>query len=218
MQLNDEEMAHFMGVARERSVGAGTELVAAQDTTDEVFVILEGMARVAVHSEDGRMIDFADAGPGELVGFIAALDGGPRTASVIAKGPMRIAVCNRRSFLQLLDQRSFADAVMKSLVKQMRGLSERVIEFSTLLVRERLLRELLRRAQAEDQEATDEGESVRLSPAPTHFDLAARISTHREAVSREMSGLSKRGIVKREKGDLVVETGALEDELDSRDL
>lgn len=218
MQLSEAEIASFRKVAHDRTIGAGTELVAAQDTTDEVFVILEGTARVAVHSEDGRMIDFADAGPGEIVGFIAALDGGPRTASVIARGPMRIAVTDRRSFLKLLDERGFADSVIRSLVKQMRGLSERVIEFSTLLVRERLLRELLRRARTEDAEATDEGEAVRLSPAPTHFDLAARISTHREAVSREMSGLSKRGIVKREKGDLVVETGALEEELDGRGI
>jgi CRP/FNR family transcriptional regulator, cyclic AMP receptor protein len=218
MQLQDDEMRLFLEVARERRVAEGTELLAAQDTTDEVFVILQGTARVAVHSEDGRMIDFADTGPGELVGFIAAIDGGPRTASVIAREPMRIAMTDRKRFLALLDDRRFADAVMKSLIEQMRALSERVIEFSTLLVRERLLRELLRRARAEDPETCDEGGAVRLSPAPTHFDLAARISTHREAVSREMSGLAKRGILRREKGDLVVEAEALEIELDGRDV
>jgi CRP/FNR family transcriptional regulator, cyclic AMP receptor protein len=210
MQLSAAELDLFLHVARERKVQEGVELLAAQDTTDEVFVILEGNARVAVHSEDGRLVDFADAGPGELVGFIAAIDGGPRTASVIAREPMRIATVDRRKFLSLLDQRTFADAVMRSLVEQMRSLSERVIEFSTLLVRERLLRELLRRAYA----AAPDGGEVRLSPAPTHFDLSARISTHREAVSREMSGLAKRGTVRRDRGDLVVDTEALEDELD----
>jgi hypothetical protein len=36
-----------------------------------------------------------------------------------------------------------------------------------------------------------------ISPAPTHFDLAARISTHREAVSREMSALAKRKLIEK---------------------
>ena len=67
-------------------------------------------------------------------------------------------------------------------------MTERVYEFSTLVVRKRLIRELLRLAEDNEQR---EG-SASISPAPTHFDLAARISTHREAVSREMSALAKR--------------------------
>ncbi len=66
-------------------------------------------------------------------------------------------------------------------------------EFSTLIVRRRLILELLRRAE----ERNEAGHQARIDPAPTHFELAASISTHREAVSREMSTLAKRGLIER---------------------
>jgi CRP/FNR family transcriptional regulator, cyclic AMP receptor protein len=52
------------------------------------------------------------------------------------------------------------------------------------------VRELLRLANTQGDEAAVE-------PAPTHFELAAMISTHREAVSREMSALAKRGLIEK---------------------
>jgi CRP/FNR family cyclic AMP-dependent transcriptional regulator len=47
------------------------------------------------------------------------------------------------------------------------------------------------------KKAVEDGGKSELNPAPTHSDLAARISTHREAVSRELSRLSKLGVIER---------------------
>jgi CRP-like cAMP-binding protein len=212
MQLSGPERAIFMSIARERRIAEGAELVSAQDMTDEVYLLLEGNARVVFYSGDGRSVDFAEAGPGDLLGFIAAIDGNPRTASVVARSEMRVAVAPARAFSDLLNDRAFADAIMKALILQMRGLSERVIEFSTLLARERLARELLRQTQGQN------GETARLAPAPTHYDLAARISTHREAVSRELSRLAKKGIVQRQNGALLVNRAALEAALERPEI
>ncbi|MCU6313095.1 helix-turn-helix domain-containing protein, partial [Enterobacter cloacae] len=71
---------------------------------------------------------------------------------------------------------------------------------STLVVRKRLILELLRRAE----EIGPVNGQVSVDPAPTHFELAAKISTHREAVSREMSALAKRGLVERRNGRLML--------------
>ena len=46
--------------------------------------------------------------------------------------------------------------------------------------------------------------SAEIHPAPTHLDIANRISTHREAVSREISELSKCGILQRKNGKLII--------------
>jgi hypothetical protein len=79
-------------------------------------------------------------------------------------------------------------------------MTDRVFEFSTLVVRKRLILELLRRAE----EIEPLNGQVSISPAPTHFELAARISTHREAVSREMSVLAKKGLIERRGGRLIL--------------
>jgi len=40
------------------------------------------------------------------------------------------------------------------------------------------------------------GELV-LSPAPTHEEIASRVSTHREAVTRELAWLEAQGVVEK---------------------
>jgi hypothetical protein len=41
-------------------------------------------------------------------------------------------------------------------------------------------------------------------PCPTHTEIAARVSTHREAVTRELTRLARIGLIEREKNALVV--------------
>ncbi|MER9865416.1 helix-turn-helix domain-containing protein, partial [Mesorhizobium sp. M0185] len=86
---------------------------------------------------------------------------------------------------------TFAWMLLEHLSAQLRRMTERVFEYSTLVVRKRLIVELLHRAE---KAALVDGE-VSISPAPTHSELAATMSTHREAVSREMSDrlIEKRG-------------------------
>jgi CRP/FNR family cyclic AMP-dependent transcriptional regulator len=49
-----------------------------------------------------------------------------------------------------------------------------------------------------------EGKGARIAPAPTHTEIAARVSTHREAVTRELTRLARIGLIEREKNALVV--------------
>jgi CRP/FNR family transcriptional regulator, cyclic AMP receptor protein len=80
-----------------------------------------------------------------------------------------------------------------------RALSERVHEFSEK-VEVRICHELLRLAR----EATVGGNAARLRPPPKHAEVASRVNTHREAVSRLLSKLSKLGVVQRVRGELLI--------------
>jgi CRP-like cAMP-binding protein len=93
-----------------------------------------------------------------------------------------------------------AEAVLKGLVRNVRALTKRVYEFSTLAVNNRIHAELLRLASL----APREGKGARLNPAPTHAEIASRISTHREAVTRELNRLARIGIIERKSGTLLV--------------
>ena len=51
-----------------------------------------------------------------------------------------------------------------------------------------------------------------INPSPTHADIAARVSTHREAVTRELAVLEKGGILTRGRGSLeITDVARLED-------
>lgn len=199
--LPDEERRAVDRVMTQRVFADGEALINHEDDDRSVFLLLEGAARVVIYADDGKLIEFHEAGPGEMFGELAAIDGAPRSASVVAKGEVRAGVITQRDFEALLRERpGFAVAMLRHLAGQVRRLLERVTEFSTLLVRQRLIRELMRIAEAH----AGQGDAATILRTPTHFDLAARISTHREAVSREMSVLAKRGLVQRKGRSLTI--------------
>ncbi|MDW6020748.1 Crp/Fnr family transcriptional regulator [Mesorhizobium sp. BAC0120] len=176
-------------------------IIAHGDTGRDVFFLIEGRARVTLFSEDGREIAYRDVEPGDIFGELAGIDGKARSASIVALEQSRAARLPAAAFRDIVRTRpDFAWTLLEHLSAQLRRMTERVFEFSTLVVRQRLIHELLRRAEEHEQG----GEEVEICPAPTHFELAATISTHREAVSREMSTLAKRGLVAKRGNRLVL--------------
>jgi len=94
--LTDKELTHVAQLADEVSVSAGTHLVDEGKFAHEFFIIEEGTAEV-VH--DGKTV--ATLGPGDFFGEIALLATERRTASVIAKTPMRLIVIFGPNFRSL---------------------------------------------------------------------------------------------------------------------
>ncbi len=201
-RLSEEDRAALCSRLTTRRYVSGEMIISASDEGRDVFFVLEGRARVTLVSVEGKSVDFREIVPGDMFGELAAIDGQVRSASVTALEPTLVGRLGHAEFRQLV---AGHDELMWSLLAyfsmQMRTLTTRIFEYSTLLVRERLVRELVRLAGVD---GTAENHAV-ISPAPTHFELAARISTHREAVSREMSTLSKQGLVKKASGALYLE-------------
>ena len=78
----------------------GASVVRQGDAGDTFFVILEGEAKVAGPS--GRVVNRLR--PGEFFGEISLLDGGPRTASVVAETPLKMLSLSRSSLLRLVQR------------------------------------------------------------------------------------------------------------------
>jgi CRP-like cAMP-binding protein len=90
--------------------------------------------------------------------------------------------------------------VLKLLAARVRALDNRVFEYSTLQVGQRICYELLRLAQRDPKNPR----RGILESRPTHAEIAARVSTHREAVSRELKKLEREGHLQRQRGTLVL--------------
>lgn len=171
------------------------------DASDDAFFLITGNARVTIYSVDGRCVSFRDLGPGDMFGEYAAIDSKPRSASVEARDACQVASMRAAEFREILRrQPNVSEALLKNFVTEIRELTARVYEFSTLNVRYRIQAELLRLAYLTPRE----GNSARIFPAPTHANFASRISTHREAVSRELNRLSKIGLIEHQRHALVI--------------
>lgn len=196
---------HIEPHMRIASFKSGQILIGHQDFTTDVFVVLEGTLRVELHSMNGREIILADIGAGDLVGEFAALDGQPRSASVEATSKCTLARIPGALFKSaVLGNHESAEWITTRLVGQIRQLTERVFELNALAVRNRLHCELLRLSL----DAGIEDNSAVISGAPTHVQLANKIGTHREAVTRELQYLQKQGITRQEGRTLTIADAA----------
>lgn len=173
----------------------GQIVIGHQDRTTDAFVVLEGSVRVELHSLSGREIFLAEVGPGGLVGEFAALDDQPRSASVAAIEACVLACIPGPTFrATVTGDPASAEWMARRLVGHIRLLTERVFELNALAVRNRLHCELLRLSL----DAGVAGNQAVIEPAPTHVELANRIGSHREAVTRELQYLQSEGIVVRD--------------------
>lgn len=167
----------------------GRTLLATGTRSPDVLCLLEGVARIVLHSRNGREISVRDLEPGEVFGELSALDGEPRSATVVAVTPVRIAVMARSDFLACLEASPAAALwLARRLGAEVRRLTERVFELSALSATARIHCELLRLARLVAPDTV-------VSPAPTHEELAARVSTTREAVTRELRRLTVLGAI-----------------------
>ena len=169
-----------------------THVLSEQERTTDVFVVLEGSVRVSSYSESGREITFSDIAAGGVFGEFSAVDGLPRSTSVIALSDCKLARMPAARFVALLRaDAGVAYRLIELLVAKARSLSERVFEVSALTLPARLRKELVRLAAA----APAQGRGVVIKPAPTHYEIAARIGSHREAVTRELSRMEQAGLL-----------------------
>ena len=198
--LADSALAKFASTCAWREYQAGAQLLGYQDISTDVFFIVAGKARVVIYSAEGKAVLFHLLEAGSLFGELAAIDGGPRSASIEAVEPSTVASLTASQFKALLQQEpAAAMAVMQNMAAVLRRLSERIHEFSTLVVQNRIQAELLRLAE---RCKAGPGKGALIVPAPSLNDIAHRVSTHREAVSRELSRLSAIGLLHRESGGL----------------
>ena len=194
-------LEQLAAACRWREYDSGEQIVSYDDPSNEVFFLASGRVRAIIYSADGKAVVFTDLKPGAMFGEIAAIDRGPRSATIEAIETCTVASLTASQFeALLLREPTAALATLRHVTQEVRRLSERVLEFSTLVVRNRIQAELLRLAL----DAGVQDGQASLSPGPSLSDLANRVSTHREAVSRELSRLSSIGLLRREGGDLRV--------------
>ena len=187
---------------RWRNYPAGSEMIAFRDSAKDVHFLISGSALVMIRSGAGKDVAFRSATSGSVFGEFAAIDGEPRSASVRLLEPSLVATMPAWDFRSLLaDEPDVAMALLRHLTAELRRLTARIPEFSTLAVSNRIQAELIRLAGgAEPTRAR-----AVIEHAPTHSVIASRVSTHREAVTKELSRLTRLGLINRQGKHLIIE-------------
>jgi CRP-like cAMP-binding protein len=183
-ELNDSELARIAESCSTRTYEKNAQILGDQDSTSDVFFILGGTVRANSISPKGREVIYSELKTGDIFGEFSAIDGRPRSSACSALTDCIVARMPSKAFFELLRGNGIvATKLIELMVAKMRSMSERVFEVSALSVR--LRRELLRLAATGERQ----GKIIVIKPAPTHYDIAAHIGSHREAVTREFNRL-----------------------------
>ena len=191
--LRTEDLVALASRCRWRITRSGELIIGHRDQSRDVLFLLSGRLRVNVYSPSGRQVSFRDIRPGDVFGELSAIDGKPRSASVESLVLSTLMVMPQAVFLDLLQ--AHPPVMMETLCRLtalVRALTERIVEVSTLAVRNRVQAEVVRLARDHG------GAEAVVCPAPTHAEIASRISTHREAVTRELRRLETLGLIARQ--------------------
>lgn len=185
-QLNEiGEHCEWLRVAR------GQEVISQNQQTTDVYFIVEGSVAAKGYSVDGKEVTYAEISAGQVFGEFSAIDRRPRSAAVEALEESYLARLDSAQFRSLIvDYPPLGLKLAELLVRKNRSLTDRMFEYSTMAVHQRICTELLRMV-----ETSGSAGPYLIEPAPSHYQIATKLSTHREAVSKELARLSKLGIV-----------------------
>ena len=170
-----------------RRYAAQEQIIDRTDLNHDVYFLNEGMVRIVDYSFSGREVSFDDLSAGTYFGHLAAVDGKPRSASVVALTATQVASMSPTLFLQVVSRHhDLALDVMQNMAEMVRRSTDRIMDLSTLGANNRVHAEILRLARAN---LTDDN-SANITPIPVHSDIASRVSTTRETVARVFSDLA----------------------------
>ena len=200
-ELDEQALGEVATSCRFQRFEAKRQIIAYQDDSADVFFIVSGTVRVVIHSISGKEISYRDLEDGEMFGELAAIDGEQRSASVVAVTETLLIAMSETSFREAIrNHPAVAEAVLQRLARLVRLYSQRLYEMRTLDVQSRIRAELVRLAES----CVGDDNTATISPLPTSADIAARVNTRREAVSRELASLTRRGFIKRQRRSLTI--------------
>ena len=114
--LPQKQLKTICDAGKKMSFQAGAEVVAEGEGAGRFFLILDGTAEVIAHG-----VHRAELGPGDAVGELALLDGGPRSATVKAIGDLRTFSLASWNFRTFLGEPEVMSAVINVLCRRLRS-------------------------------------------------------------------------------------------------
>ena len=192
-ELHDSALRELAQVCLQRTYRRGQFLWYEGDSGDYLVVIVRGLVKVTVTSPRGDEMLLVTLGPSEVVGELSVIDGGARSASVVALTPTTGIVIGRAPLIALM-QRSpeLLDVLLRSMGALVRRLTERATDLVFLDLAARVAKLLLREAERRSGEQ-QQGALVDLGLTQT--ELAQMVGASRPAVNRVMQSLAARGLI-----------------------
>jgi CRP-like cAMP-binding protein len=185
------ELSDIIARGNVRTYKPGQDLMVQGEEGRTLFIVIRGLARVSMVAANGReiILDYAEAG--HVLGEIAFLDGGERTATVQAIDPVEALVLTKTAFAEIIDKhKGLSLRLLKAMARRLRQ-NNAVIEADQAYTSgPRLARFLLRLMMGDSSET---GNQLKIALSQSELGNFAGMS--REQINRQLSAWVDNGIV-----------------------
>jgi CRP/FNR family cyclic AMP-dependent transcriptional regulator len=186
--IQDSFTRQLAALGRVRTYPKNTVFITEGDSSDSVFVILTGRVKVFISDSEGHEMILDTQGPSEYVGEMA-LDGKPRSASVMTLEPSTFSVIGREPVREHIRQNpDFALDMISRIIDRARIATSSVKDLALLDVYGRVARLLLNMAVEQNGKLT-------IPEKLTQQEIAERVGASRDMVSRIFRDLTAGGYI-----------------------
>ena len=191
--LPEAARVSLLAVARQHRWSRGSVVLHAEDTAETLYALQNGHARLYRLGSNAREVTVNVHGPGELLGLGALLSGGTYGLYAEAMDDLSALMIGGEALRELMAR--FPDlsvALSTQVVRQTRGLQDRLSQLVFLEVSQRLALALLELAN-ESGEASET--QVALRGRISHQDLAHAVGSTRETITKLLGEFRSKGLL-----------------------
>jgi len=200
-QFSGDLLRSFEAYSHLTSYPGGAVLFVEGQMPRGAFVVCSGKVKITTTSKEGKILILRIAEPGDIIGLSAMISGQTYEIAAETFGPCLINFVEREGLLRLIERSGelglrSALAVSREFQDAYRGIHELVLTRSSSGKLARLLLSWVGR--------DGETREVRIQTPATHEEMAQRIGASRETVTRLLSELRKKDLIRIDGSTLVI--------------
>lgn len=189
---NPDLLAAIEQAATIREIPPKTMILSQDDTSDDIFYLMNGAAYAALVSPEGDEIWLDNFSEGTLFGEMVAFGLTERSATIFSSTKVTVASFTSEDFRKIMHNHGEVGIkISEILTQRVKHTTMRMFELSALSANGRVYAELLRMAKPHAS-----GQILTIEIMPQKTRIAQKIHSTRETVSRAISDLEKKGIIK----------------------
>ena len=191
--LQAETLAELAERAVEHKLSQGQILFTANEPSDGLYIVLSGSVRAFRVNLDGREQTIHLERDGGKLAEVAVFDGGPYPSTTIAEEDSEVLFLGREDVRRfMLQHPEAALTALEIIAKKLRMVASMVEQLALMDVGQRLATLLLEEARRSTPELKD---GISFSLPLSHSQIAARLGSVREVVTRGLQKLTQHGVI-----------------------
>jgi CRP-like cAMP-binding protein len=215
--LDEAAAQALVRAMREVRFRARQTVFSRNDAGTSLLLLVKGRVRLTIVNSEGRELTFRFASRGEVLGEIAALDGGGRTADCLAVTPVTAMTLAPAALWRLIEAHPpLARTVIGFLCRRLRDTTDQLESIALYTIEARVARFLLSALKLSGADL--EAEEAALDLGMTQNEIALLLATGRPRVSVALSALEERGALRRDRDRLICRPQVLASIVDAAEI